>query len=178
MKHITTLVLALSLAGLTAAVPMTASATTYDTTVVPKIITQIDQAQLFIIRAHHALVSEENGVDKLTLSDTDDNVLFLSERPVREGGQVGISSFMSYWTVDAHNFKALSSNAVFLHDISNISDAGVTKGNTVVLSNPVANPNGTWTFDIKNVNGQIALGRYHRAVLLIDGWNPNGINQG
>lgn len=177
MKSIKTLGLALTLTGLTSMLPIHASATTYDNTVVPRTISQINQAQLFIIRAHHATVSEENGVDKLTLTEAADNVLFLGSRQVNEGGQVALSTFINYWNTDAHSFKTLSSNAVFLYDISNLNNTGVTEGNTVTLSNPVANANGTWTFDIKGVNGQIALGRYHRAVLLINSWNTNGISR-
>ncbi len=177
MKYINTLTLALSLLGIVTFVPLTASATTYDMQVSPKLLGQIDKSHdLFIIRAGHAVVTEENGVDKMTLLDANSNVIFFNERSEGAGGQIALATLMNDWSKSNGQYNTHSTTATFLYQISNINDIGVNKGRILSLSNPVGNADGSWTFDIKNANGPINVGRYHRPVLLVDTWNYNRLN--
>ncbi len=170
MKHLTTLALTLSLVGLTAAIPVTASATTTGTTTAPAAAsTQKAPAHLlFIVRSHSAVITEADGVYKLTLTGLDPQVLYFSDRPQRIAGQISTTSAISKWSKGPDSFKADHPNAVFLHSPLSSNHTGFAKGDTVTLSHPVANADGSWTFNIKSIAGQSRVGQYDNAVLFVD----------
>lgn len=178
MKYINALfTLALSLLGVVTLIPLTASATTYDMQVSPKLLGQIDRkAMIYLLFVQVMPLLLKKMVTKMTLLDANSNVIFFNERSEKEGGQIALATLMNDWSKSNGQYNTHSTNATFLYQISNINDIGVNKGRTLSLSNPVGNADGSWTFDIKNTSEPLNIGRYHRPVLLIDTWNYNRLN--
>lgn len=124
---------------------------------------------LFILRAAHGVITHDNKGYKLTLTGLDDQVLFFTDRPVREAGQVSLSRFVSSWGTGTPSFAANPPNVILLHKILPANHTGFSNGMALIISNPIATAN-SLTFDVKSISGAVKVGQYDKIAIFIDAW--------
>ena len=169
MNTLTRLAVSLSLAGLGCSLPITAMATrSADTHTVVSAKSTQKASFLFVLRAHHGVITKTSGGYTLTLKGMDDKVLYFSDRPVRKAGFMTMTRFMGNWAKGKDSFKANPPNAAIVHAALKTNEKGFAQALPVELSKPVRTADG-WTFHLKDLGGKISMGSYDGVVVYIEG---------
>ena len=168
MNTLTRLAVSLSLAGLGCSLPITAMATrSADTHTVVSAKSTQKASFLFVLRAHHGVITKTSGGYTLTLKGMDNKVLYFSDRPVRKAGYITMTQFMGGWAKGKDSFKDNPPNAAIVHAALKSNEKGIAQAVPLELTNPVRTDNG-WTFHLKNLDGKVSIGNYHGITIFVD----------
>ena len=168
MKTLTRLALSVSLMGLSCSLPITAMAAVDAQTPAKVSIEAKHKASfLFVLRADTGVITKSDGVYTLTLKGLDEQVLYFSDRPVRVAGFITVSQFMSDWAAGNNSFKANPPNAAIVHAALKTNAKEIAQALPVELTHPAVTIEGL-SFQLKDLQGKMSLGRYSRVVLFVD----------
>lgn len=110
---------------------------------------------LFVMRAETASLTKTDKGFELTLKNTLPNVLYFSDRPVRKAGLMPTAIFMKDWLNAKSSFQADPPNAALLFETGTADKNGVIKAVAVELKNPQMISDGSWTFQVSDLEGKL-----------------------
>lgn len=171
MKLRRALALSLSLASMAFALPVTATASTYDLQSKSDMVSKKPTQAVFVIEAKAGELSQDGQNYTLTLANVDNHVSWFAERPYRMAGQLSTDAFFSQWhQLDGQARPWVAPNVIMLPHVILDNSSGSAQGTAMALSNPEPIKNG-WRFDVTNLSNADVVGKYTRVTLFIN--NPN-----
>lgn len=123
---------------------------------------------LFVMRSATATLSKTANGYELTLQQVDPKTLLFSDRPVRKAGIIDTTHFMSAWLKKNSSFNRIPPNAALVFENMTLNKHKIARAIAVELKEPVAIGKQGWRFQIKNLDGKLALGQYRLVSVFID----------
>lgn len=126
---------------------------------------------LCMLWAEQGLIYRQDNKIFFKLLRIDPKILYMTARPVKLRNFVEANKFLAIWQNNPAHFQQEPPEIGLIYTSMPPDNHGIAHAISIVLTNPILNTDGSWSFELNSSNQELAAGVYHDIILFID-WLP------
>lgn len=130
---------------------------------------------LIVLEANNATIIKSKKNSSLILYNLNPKTLYFTDRPVRKAGFMITEKFLNTWLSPGSTLRNNPPNASIVFYSAKQTPNNLLKAIAVELKNPIPVRPQMWKFQLKDLEGKLAAGNYHKVVVFLEAPDAKGM---